>query len=420
MGEEPMARDKGLFEVLIEINAISNNKSLDFRQKLQNILNEIVRYMNVNSGSIMLVKGPKNLEVAASTNTELIGEKQHFDQESPSTWAFKHKDSLYVEDISKSDIFAKRFYHYQGDAMLLAPIIDNSKVIGILALTDKMGEDYFQKEEQEALLVLSVQVIGALENQRLVKSLKSKKRSLQKRNLELRKLKKLKTDFYNMLFHDLKGPVSELIANLDILSYSVSDEDREYVEASKTACNTFYSMVFNLLDIAQLEEGRLKLIYEKLDPKDLIKEALARLFGVFELKNLNFKENFPSGQTSDFFWGDRSFLLRILQNLLTNAINYSPPNETIEVGFEYFKSTEIKFFVKDKGPGIPPEYHKNIFDKYFQLKEKSDGRVHTTGLGLTFCKMAVDAHQGKIWVESESQKGSRFFFLLPKERPILR
>lgn len=414
-----MANDKRLLEVLIRINAISNDKSFDFGQKLQHIIIEIIGYMHVKCGSIMLVKGFKNLEVGASTNAQLIGINQRLDQESPSTWVFKHKDSLYVEDISKSDIFAKRFDHYEKSAMLLVPIMDNDKVIGIITATNKIGKDNFQKDEQRSILTLAGQVISALENQRLTESLKRKKQTLQKKNLELRKLEKLKTDFYNMLIHDLKGPVSELIANLDILSYSVSDEDREYVEASKMACNTLYSMVFNLLDIAQLEEDRLKLIYEKIDPQDLIKEALARLFGVFELKNLNFKENFPSSQTSEFFWGDRGILLRILQNLLTNAINYSPYNETIEVGYEYLKSQEINFFVKDKGPGVPSEHHKSIFEKYFQLNKINDDRIYTTGLGLTFCKMAVEAHRGKIGVKSESLKGSRFFFILPVERAIL-
>jgi len=172
-------------------------------------------------------------------------------------------------------------------------------------------------------------------------------------------------------------------------------------------------MVFNLLDISQLEEDRLKLVHEKIDPQDLIKESLDRLFGHFKLKELTFVEKVPSAPTAAFFWGDRGILLRVLQNLLTNAINYSPPGETIEIGFEYLQSSEVKFFVKDKGPGVPPEFHQNIFDKYFQLDQKSDGRVHTTGLGLTFCKMAVNAHGGKIGVESESRKGSCFFFILP-------
>lgn len=415
-----MAGDKGLLEVLIQINTISNDKRLDFKKKLQQILLEIVKYLQVENGSIMLVKGPKNIEVAASTHTELIGKKQRIDEEAPSSWVVKNKDSLYVKDITESDLFSQRFDHYKKSAMLLVPIMGYDKVVGIIAATNKIGEDHFQKDEQRSLLTLAGQVISALENQRLTESLKRKKQVLQKKNIQLEKLERLKTDFYNMLIHDLKGPISELIANLDILSYSVSDEDKEFIEASKAACDTLYSMVFNLLDIAQLEENRLKLVYEKIGPEDLIKEALARLSGHFKLKDLSFAEKIPETKDAAFFWGDRGVFLRVLQNLLTNAVNYSPSGGTIEVGFEYLPSSDIKFHVQDQGPGVPEEFQHNIFDKYFQLDKKSDGRVHTTGLGLTFCKMAVNAHQGRIGLESKAGQGSRFFFILPIENPAVR
>lgn len=415
-----MSTDRGLLEVLIQINAISNDKRLDFKQKLQQILAEIVKCLQVESGSIMLVKGPKNLEVAASTNEELIGKQQRLDEQAPSSWVVNNKDSLYIKDISKSDLFPQRFDHYKKSAMLLVPVMANDKVVGILTATNKIGVDHFQKDEQRALLTLAGQIISALENQRLTESLKRKKETLQKKNIQLKKLEKLKTDFYNMLIHDLKGPVSELIANLDILSYAVADEDKEFVEASKTACDTLYSMVFNLLDISQLEEDRLKLLYEKIIPQDLIQESLARLSGHFTLKDLTFVEKVPADSATNHFWGDRGILLRILQNLLTNAINYSPPGTTIEIGFEYLPSSEIKFFVQDQGPGVPPEFQQSIFDKYFQLDKKSDGRVHTTGLGLTFCKMAVNAHQGNIGVASEAGQGSCFFFILPIKSTAVR
>jgi len=80
------------------------------------------------------------------------------------------------------------------------------------------------------------------------------------------------------------------------------------------------------------------------------------------------------------------------------------------------KSLEIEFFVKDKGPGVPHEHQEPIFDKYFQLEKKGDGRIYTTGLGLTFCKMAVKTHKGNIGVESERLDGSRFFFVLPLKK----
>jgi len=410
-----MTRDKKFLEALVAISNISNDRKLEFGQKLERILLEVAGCMQATRGSIMLVKGRKALEVVASTSPELIGAKQRLDEESPSSRVVKNKAPLYVDKTTGGDILQKKSDYYEKEAFLVLPIISDNRVIGVLNMTEKIGADIFEQDEHQMLLSIAGQLIGALENQRLTESLRKSKRTLEKKNLQLMKLEKLKTDLFNMLIHDLKGPISELVANLDILSYTVSDENCQYVESAQTGCDTLYTMVCNLLDVARLEEGKLELIYEKIDPQDLVKEALARLFGLCKQKELSFGKNFSPSETDGFFWGDRGVLLRVLQNLLSNAIHYSPPGETIEVGFRYLKSREIEFFVKDCGPGVPAEYQESIFDKFAQIQKKRDGRIYTTGLGLTFCKMAVDAHRGKIGVKSETQKGSRFWFVLPLE-----
>lgn len=410
-----MTFDRRLVEALAAITNISNDTKLGFGQKLERILLEVVSCMQATRGSIMLVKGRKALEVVASTSPELIGVKQRIDEETPSSWVVKNKAPLYLDKTTGSGNLQKRSDHYKKDAFIVVPIISKNKVIGVLNVTEKIGVDIFEKDEQEMLLNIAGQVISALEHQRLAESLRKSRRTLEKKNIQLMKLEKLKTDLFNMLIHDLKGPISELVANLDILSYTVSDENRQYVETAQTGCDTLYTMVCNLLDVARLEEGKLALIYEKIDPQDLVKEALARLFGLCRQKELSFVEKFSPSETEGFFWGDRGILLRVLQNLLSNAIQYSPPGETIEVGFQYLKSPKIEFFVKDHGAGVPAKYQETIFDKYIQIEKKADGRTYTTGLGLTFCKMAVEAHKGKIGVKSEAQKGSRFWFVLPLE-----
>ena len=92
---------------------------------------------------------------------------------------------------------------------------------------------------------------------------------------------------------------------------------------------------------------------------------------------------------------------------------FSPAGETIEIGCAPMDSKRIQFFVKDKGPGIPPEFREAVFDKFMQVSSRKDGRKFTTGLGLTFCKMAVEEHKGKIYAESDEGQGSRFVFFLP-------
>ena len=96
------------------------------------------------------------------------------------------------------------------------------------------------KEDQKKLLAVAGHLISALENQRLTISLRKKGQTLQKKNFQLKKMEKLRTDLFNMLIHDLKGPISELVANLDILTYTLSDENRQYVDSAQTACDTLY------------------------------------------------------------------------------------------------------------------------------------------------------------------------------------
>ena len=410
-----MTQDKRLLDILLAITKISNN-NIEFGEKLQQILLEIVRCMQAKRGSIMLMRGRTALEVAASTVPELIGVKQELNAASPSAWVVKNKNPLYVNKDTRDESFRNNLGSYEKSAFLLVPIISNNKVMGVINVTDRITEDLFEEAEQEVLLEIAGQVISALETQRLTKSLRKNKRTLEKKSLELKKLEKLRTDLFNMLIHDLKGPISEVVANLDILTYTVDDENRQYVESAQIGCDTLQTMIFNLLDITRMEERKLKLIYEKLDPQDLIKEVLGRLLRVGKTRELQFVEKFPPPETKVHFIGDRGILLRVLQNLLSNAIQYSPPGETIEVGFEYLKSPKIEFFVTDRGPGVPPEYQQAIFDKYMQLDKKADGRIYTTGMGLTFCKMAVQAHRGNIGVKAEAPKGSRFWFALPLDR----
>ena len=408
-----MTQEKRLLDILLAITRISNNNKLEFGEQLQQILLEVVKCMQAKRGSIMLLKGRKALEVAASTNPELIGVKQELDKTSPSAWVVKNKTPLYVDKDTRDKSFHNNLRRYEKSAFLLVPVISNNKVVGVLNVTDRIAEDLFKEAEQEILLEIAGHVISALETQRLTKSLRKSRRTLEKKSLQLKKLEKLRTDLFNMLIHDLKGPISEVVANLDILTYTVDDENRQYVESAQIGCDTLQTMVFNLLDIARLEERKLKLIYEKIDPEDLIKEVLGRLLRVGKTRELQFAEKFPPPETKLHFLGDRGILIRVLQNLLSNAIQYSPSGETIEVGFEYLRSPKIRFFVTDRGPGVAAEYQQAIFDKYMQLDKKADGRIYTTGMGLTFCKMAVQAHRGKIGVKAEAQKGSRFWFALP-------
>jgi len=406
---------ESILQCLLDITQTANRSRISYQTKLQHVLDRIVDHMDTEKGSLMLMKGRKYLEVVASTNPELIGVKQSLDQDSPSSWVVKNKQPLYVDMDSESPDIRNKFFHYKKSAFLLVPVINNGVVIGVINLTDKLKTDCFSKSDQNILLLIAGHIIGTLENIRLTESLKKKRKVLQGKNRKLKQLEKVRTELFNMLIHDLKGPLSEIVANIDILSYTVKKDNMEFVEASQTACNTLYRMISNLLDVTRLEEGSLKLLYERVSPDELIREALSRMHGISKVRDINLNERFPVFSTPPHFFADRNILLRVLQNLLINAVHYSPAGETIETGYEYTDNGEIIFFVKDNGPGIPLPLQQAIFDKFMQVDKKNDGRQYTTGLGLTFCKLAVEAHRGGIFVESDGLRGSCFKFNLPLE-----
>ena len=178
-------------------------------------------------------------------------------------------------------------------AYLLAPVMYGEKVTGIISVTDKTGKDQFDLEEQSLLLDFAGLIIGDIENCRLTESLKKKKKELQKKNRELKRLERLRKDLFNMLIHDLKGPLSDIVANIDILSYTVEGDNKEYVAATQAGCDTLFRMTSDLLDIARLEEESLGLIYEKIRSDELISEAVSRVHAIAKASSISKSASSP-------------------------------------------------------------------------------------------------------------------------------
>lgn len=407
--------EQGIAESILQITTISHDNHLNFSQKLERILEAVVQCFNTRAGSIMLLKGRRELEVCAATRPELVGVRQPLEEDAPSAWVVKNRSVLCVDKTSEQRHLTNRYDHYVRDAFLLAPIFRGQKVIGVLSVTEKEGADSFSREEKKALIAVAGQLIGTIETNRLAESLTTSRRKLAKRNAELQRLEKLRSELFNMLIHDLKGPISEVVANLDILSYVVHDDQQEFVRAAQNGCDTLYRMVCDQLDIARLEDGSLTLIPERFAARELLQEARTRMPGLAGARGLIIEEHMDDAAAGVLLVADRNLLLRVLQNLLMNAIEYSPEGGTIELCLAA-RDREVQFVVRDEGPGVPEKYREQIFHKFFQVKKKHDGRLYSTGLGLAFCKLAVEAHGGRIWVEDAENSGSAFCLAIPRPR----
>jgi len=240
--------------------------------------------------------------------------------------------------------------------------------------------------------------------------------TIRRKNRELEELEKLKRDLTNMIVHDMKNPLTAIMGNIDLVlegfGGEVQPRQREFLERAKLNGDKLLGMISNLLDISKMEEGRLELKKAPFALREVVDEVVAGVRALAERDKKQILVEIPPDLPQ--LNADREMIRRVLVNLVSNAIKH-----TFEEGHIWItacsRDSEVWISVRDDGEGIPPEYHQKIFEKFSQVKEKKLGYKTDTGLGLAFCKLAVEAHGGRIWVESEVGKGSTFTFTIPLE-----
>ncbi len=231
---------------------------------------------------------------------------------------------------------------------------------------------------------------------------------------KLEQLEKTKDSLTHMIVHDLNNPLMSVSGRLQLLQMGPEDmftnEQKNNLDQALLSVNELKVMISNLLDINKMEEGKLVLRYENINLEHLLQEVLNEMKIIAEIEGkkiaLEIAENMP--KTS----ADKELIRRVIANFITNAIKHTPNQGTVIVKAFYEKENkEFCVQVEDLGEGIPEEYWGKIFEKFVQLEDEQAKRGR--GLGLAFCKMAVEAHGGRIWVESEVGKGSTFYFTIP-------
>jgi two-component system CheB/CheR fusion protein len=229
---------------------------------------------------------------------------------------------------------------------------------------------------------------------------------------KLKTLDQVKSQFVANVAHEFKSPLSiikeSLAQILEGLSGEINPEQKEILNRQRRTIDRLIHLVTNLLDISKIESGKMMMRREEFDIAPLIDEILVTYEAEISKKQIVFKKDIP--QDIGSLWADREMLTQVIINLLTNAIKYTPAQRDINVSISGTK-TEMRFEISDTGPGIPREYLDKIFDKFERINtEKQEG----TGLGLPIAKDIVGLHKGRIWIESEIGKGSKFIFTLPR------
>lgn len=234
---------------------------------------------------------------------------------------------------------------------------------------------------------------------------------------ERTKLDHLREDLASMIYHDLRSPLANIVSGLDVLEMMLpKDNDptiRSVLDIAMRSTERVQRLANSLLDTSRMEAGQRIGNPEPTHVLDLVQMAMDAAAPAAQGKEVRLEAAVPKGLPR--VMADAEMLRRVLINLIENAIKYSTEGMTITVGAKRAEDF-VEMWVRDEGRGIPQSEHKRIFEKFARVQVGATGSTKGLGLGLAYCKLAVEGHGGKIWVESEVGKGSRFAFTIPIAR----
>ncbi len=228
----------------------------------------------------------------------------------------------------------------------------------------------------------------------------------------LKELERMKSEFVQAVSHELKNPISSVVLATELLLRSGNLNEVQQEMAQRIMDTAYYmnSLVSDLLDLGQIE-SRMGLKRAPLDLAGLTRAVLADLYPQALEKKI---ELTLEAADQVMVTGDQQQLYQVLMNLIGNAIKYTPASGVVMVSIE-MEAGGVTVRVQDTGIGIPPASLPHLFDKFYRVKSTATAGINGTGLGLAIAKSIIDAHQGRIWIESEEGAGSTFAFSLPPE-----
>ena len=233
---------------------------------------------------------------------------------------------------------------------------------------------------------------------------------------ERKLLDDLRNNLTSMVYHDLRSPLANIISSLDILGGIVNAEESETVKSilgiAANSTVRIERLINSLLDINRLESGQQIVSQKAVNIGSLIQEAAQDVLPAANSRKqtviTDVEANLP------LVWVDEDMIRRVLINLAENATKFTPMNENIEIRAKR-KKDWVRVTIHDNGSGIPPQDRERIFEKFARLKETN--KTSGMGIGLAFCRLAVNGHGGQIGIDDNVRKGTTFYFTLPVARP---
>ncbi|HZM90859.1 MAG TPA: GAF domain-containing protein, partial [Blastocatellia bacterium] len=291
-------------------------------------------------------------------------------------------------------------------SLLAVPILMDQKIMGALTIYRRQSGT-FAPEIINLLQTFATQSVLAIQNARLFREIEDKSRQIEAANRH-------KSEFLANMSHELRTPLNAIIGFSEVLGErlfgELNEKQAEYTDDILSSGHHLLSLINEILDLSKVEAGRMELELSKFDLPLAIENA--RTFVRERATKHGINLDVAVDERLGEFVGDERKIKQILLNLLSNAVKFTPEGGRIGINARQSDGS-VEISVSDTGIGISPEDQARIFEEFRQVGSDYAHKVEGTGLGLTLAKKFVELHGGKIWVESEVGKGSRFIFTLP-------
>jgi signal transduction histidine kinase len=401
----------------------------DFRRTQQRFVEEIRQCIDIKSLAELLVKrideilpverigfakardhdgrlqliAHKNYDILTGRNIRLDMERLQTSFELPLVLS-DHIESGVHHETANAEIF-----HRWGITLVLPMLSEHKDILGFIVLDKKKSDTKFTVEDIDLLNSITTQAVLSIERIELQQKLLIEQAETQR----LDELNKLKSYFVSSVSHDLKTPLTSIRMFAELLrtrkNISKSDTN-EYLEIIEGESERLTRLINNVLDFAKIERGVKEYHFSEIELNSLVKNVIRILQYQFKIEKCAVHEQLSNGEC--IIDADKDAVIEALINLITNAIKYSHDEKEITISVSG-RNGFVGLSVEDKGIGISKEDIEQIFKPFYRTQE---GKIHGSGgagLGLAIVKHVMDAHGGKIEVDSTPEKGSKFTLLFP-------
>ncbi|MDP2217320.1 MAG: PAS domain S-box protein [Methanolobus sp.] len=433
--EEALRLDESRLETLLQLSRITNKTLKEIANFVQE---EAVRLTQSKMGYLAFLNEEGNVLTIYSWSRNVMidcdVEEKKFDYllESTGLWgdAVRQKRPIIINDYLAPDPHKKGYPsgHIKMKRYMSVPILDGERVVGVAGVGNKMGP--YDQADVRQLTLLMEGMWQIIEQKKIDETLRKYAGELAQVNSELYKanvelsaaneelksLDRMKDEFLSNVSHEFKTPLTSIQGYSQLISDgtlgSVNDQQKKAVDTVMRNSERLRKLVDSLLYISRAQAGKLTYSFSMVPITSIIDNSIQDLALQAEKKDITFEKNLR--EDLPLIRGDRDKLVDVIVNLLDNAIKFTPTGGKVEVG-AFVDNDKIHVYVRDSGIGIPADKIPNLFGRFYQVDSSIKRRYGGTGLGLYICKMIVEDHKGKIWVESEEGKGSTFHVLLPLE-----